>query len=95
MSDTSSSFPHFFRMLDKSYFLNFLKLECSLKWYWGWLLTVYLILWNLKMNCKSPYKCKSLELILSFFQLGIDLYCEKRLCIQFDHVSEVEANKKW
>ena len=46
------------------------------------------------MVCKSPYKYKSLALISDFFKLEIGLYREKRLCTQFDHVFEVEGNKK-
>ena len=46
------------------------------------------------MVWKSPYKYKSLALISSFFKLEIGRYREKRLCTQFDHVFEVEGNKK-
>ena len=55
---TNSSFPDFFRMLDNSYYL---KLECSSTCGFSWLLTVYFFLWNLKMVCKWPYKCKRLK----------------------------------
>ena len=47
-------------MLDNSYFLFVLKSECSSTWDCRWLLTVFP--WNLKMVCKSPYKCKSVDL---------------------------------
>ena len=33
-------------------------------------------------------------LISNFFQLEIELYYQKRLFTYFDHVFEVEANKK-
>ena len=34
-------------------------------------------------------------LISNFFQLEIELYCEKCLCTHFDYMSKVETNKKW
>ena len=49
-------------MLDNSHFLNVLKSEYSLTWDCSWLLTVYLLIWNLKMVCKSLYKYKSVDL---------------------------------
>ena len=42
--NTISSLPHFFWMLDNSYFLNVLKSECLSTWDCGWLLTVNLFL---------------------------------------------------
>ena len=49
----------------------------------------------LKRVCKSSHKYKRLVLISNFFQLEIELYCEKSFCTHLDHVSKVEANKKW
>ena len=57
-----SSLPLFVRMLNNSYFLDVLKLECSSTWGCSWLLIVCLFLWNLKMVCKSLYKYKSVDL---------------------------------
>ena len=57
-SDTSSSFPHFFRMLDNSYSLKVLKSECSSTWDCNWLLTVYLFLWNLKWSVNHHINIK-------------------------------------
>ena len=58
-SDTSSSIPHLFGMLDNSYSLNTFKPECSSTWDCIWLLTVCLFLRNLIMVYKSPINVKS------------------------------------
>ena len=57
-----SSLPLFVRMLNNSYFLDVLKLQCSSTRGCSWLLIVCLFLWNLKMVCKSLYKYKSVDL---------------------------------
>ena len=76
-SNTSSSLPHFFNMLDNSDSLNVLKSECLSTWDCSWMSTVCLFLWNLKMVCRSPYRYKSTVLISIFFQLEINLYWGK------------------
>ena len=77
-SDTSSSLPHFFRMLENSHSLNVFKSEYLTTWNCSWLLTAYLFSWNIKMVCRSLYKHENHVLISNFLQLETELYREKQ-----------------
>ena len=94
VANIAEMLPKFFKMQYKNLWFSKIKIwKSSIRVYRN--ICLFLFLQSIKMVCKSWYKYKSLVWISNFFQLKIELYCENSFCTYFDHVSEIEANKKW